>query len=231
MDEIREKILLKEPIKYLSNISQNRKSLYLFLFMIFVIYLHYISYYINTNYLLTLIVLCLLLIIFFINHSFNESQSYRNNKDIDIEKSDNDKGLTYLVNNVQVYNLYSKLSILETIDKERVNLSKKNMNDFYYLLEKSPYNYNNIGSTLKMKRDEAKNILKSIDLLPISKKYESKINREYKKYIIYLNINLLVFIKERLNNTSRIVTTVEDINAPDENNLDSMDFCKHYSIY
>ena len=231
MDEIREKILLKEPIKYLSNISQNRKSLYLFLFMIFVLYLHYISYYINTNYLLTLIVVCLLLIIFFINHSFNESQSYRNNKDIDIEKSDSDKGLTYLVNNVQVYNLYSKLSILETIDKERVNLSKKNMNDFYYLLEKSPYNYNNIGSTLKMKRDEAINILKSIDLLPISKKYESKINRRIQKIYNLSQYQLASFYKRKANNTSRIVTMVEDINAPDENNLDSMDFCKHYSIY
>ena len=42
--------------EYFNNVDENQKSLYLFLFMVIIIGVHYISYYTYTNYLLTIII-------------------------------------------------------------------------------------------------------------------------------------------------------------------------------
>ena len=81
-------------------------------------------------------------------------------------------------------NLYSKLSNLEKADKQKFDNSKQYMNTFYYILSNSQYNENNIGSSLKMNRNEAINILKSIYLTDNKQKKVIKQSKEYKKYMI-----------------------------------------------
>ena len=75
------------------------------------------------------------------------------------------------------------MSILETTDKQKFDNSKQYMNNFYYILSKSQYNENNIGSSLKMNRDEAINILKSIYLSDTKQKKSDKINQKNTKNV------------------------------------------------
>jgi Ca2+/Na+ antiporter len=233
MDGIYNILFLEKVIKYFESKSQNKKSLYMFLFVILVLFCHYVSFYFKTNYLLTIIIFCLLLNIFLFNYiNIGNNNTYKT-KD-EINDNGKDKVYSYLVNNVKVNNLYLKLRILEKIDKERFDKSKQYMNDFYYLLNKSQYNYNNIVSSLKMKRDEAINILKSIYLSEtkfIKKDSEDKINKRIQKIYELTNFNLASLCLKKPKLLNRNFTKVDDINAPDENNLMSIDFCKHYSIY
>lgn len=192
----------------------------------------YLSYYINLNYLFSIIIILIIYILYliwnkslFYDKVFNTIDSKLN--PTNHNKNSNTKHYKYLSNNKSILNIYNKLFFLKKINPIAYSNSIKYMNRFTYLINKK--NLNNRYQDLILYRNEALNQLKSIDIK--NNNYQSDIHYYINQLLEITQSYIFDFEKNKPKNINIYYPVEQIINSPEPNNIYTMDFNQHYSLY
>tara|TARA_B100001758_G_C18327552_1_gene566868 strand:+ start:109 stop:807 length:699 start_codon:yes stop_codon:yes gene_type:complete len=212
--------------------DDEEKQFHKFTFMGSMLLIIYFSYFINTNYLVMILISLLSYIVYIYNLKETNSLQYKSVNKTELSRKLPPK---YLYNFNNINNIYKDLIYLKKIDKMSYLKSELYMNKFLYLLVSYKYNYNNVISDMKLYRNEALNQLKTIFNKPNTSNNNTYLNdKQINKLITSLfNITenyMFVFAMKKPNKINNLYT-YSYINHPSASNLECVEYSPRYSIY
>lgn len=196
----------------------------------------YLSFFLNLNYLVGIIILLLIYIIFIFTTSTNDIKQLIPDKPFLNEMNNNSsKPITmiYKTKYKSIYDILVKIDFLKNVNNIEYSNAIKNLNTFLYLLNKSNKNNTTIYTLLKDNRDQLLNKLKaSIITIPTE---NTKLIKFLEKNITKLLELTQYYLQKYCNRKTKYIDVnypvYHNINDPQPNPIDSIDYSTNYSFY
>lgn len=208
--------------------------------ILIVLFLIYICYYFNFNYLLGIIIILLCYIIIIVKTSINDDKITNNllikkksQNDNVLETSSKPLKMIYKTRYKSIYKLVDKLDCLKEYNQIEYSNAIKNLNTFLYLLHNNKTTNTQVYTLLKDNRDQLLNKLNaSIITIPIEKqKLIRFIEKQLNKLLVLTQYYLDYYSKKMPKEININYPVYNNINDPQPNTIYSMDYSNHYTLY
>ena len=208
--------------------------------ILIVLFLIYICYYFNFNYLLGIIIILLCYIILIVKTSINDDKigdnliiKNKSQNDNILETSSKPVKMIYKTQYNSIYKLVEKIDCLKEYNQIEYSNAIKNLNTFLYLLHNNKTTNTHVYTLLKDNRDQLLNKLNaSIITIPIEKhKLIRFIENKLNKLLVLTQYYLDNYSKKMPKEININYPVYNNINDPQPNTVYSIDYSSHYTLY